>query len=130
MRRCRFTNPDHRDKFGIVVSYVARVKLSMGTLGGELAAEVPFTLMNPPLETGDEEAGEAAEAQREEADESTRLVIEECRRLSMSDILDTQKSVDSVDKEDKERGKDDEHVEDVFSKAESASGPQTAPPVE
>lgn len=22
----------------------------MGTLGGELAAEVPFTLMNPPLE--------------------------------------------------------------------------------
>lgn len=44
----RFINPEHRDKFGIVVSYVARVKLTMGTLGGELTAEVPFTLMNPP----------------------------------------------------------------------------------
>ena len=43
-----------------MVSYVARVKLSMGTLGGELAAEVPFTLMNPPLEeTAVRQAGDA-----------------------------------------------------------------------
>ncbi|KAK8390683.1 hypothetical protein O3P69_010413 [Scylla paramamosain] len=127
-----FTNPDHRDKFGIVVSYVARVKLSMGTLGGELAAEVPFTLMNPPLEeTG---GGEAAEAQRDDTDRSTRLIIEECRRLSLSDLLEPQKSEDSMDKEDKEEKEEkEEHKEDVdeddvFKTQQPV--PQVVPPVE
>ncbi|XP_045115157.1 arrestin homolog [Portunus trituberculatus] len=121
-----FTNPDHRDKFGIVVSYVARVKLSMGTLGGELAAEVPFTLMNPPLEeTG---GGEAAEAPRDETDRSTRLIIEECRRMSLSDLLEPQKSEDSVDKEDKEEHTEAVDEDDVFKTQQADS--QVVPLVE
>ncbi|KAK7068915.1 Arr1p [Halocaridina rubra] len=91
-----FTNPDHREQFGVVVSYVARVKLTMGTLGGELVAEVPFTLMNPPPD--DLVRPEALKnGQHENMDDSTRLVIEDCRRMSVSDVLDTQKSLDSLD---------------------------------
>lgn len=32
---------------GFVVSYVARVKLDLGSMGGELVADVPFKLMHP-----------------------------------------------------------------------------------
>lgn len=32
---------------GFVVSYVARVKLNLGSMGGELVADVPFKLMHP-----------------------------------------------------------------------------------
>ncbi|XP_071454230.1 arrestin homolog [Hetaerina americana] len=39
--------PDHRDAFGIVVSYSVKVKLYLGALGGELTAELPFILMHP-----------------------------------------------------------------------------------
>ncbi|KAJ8684176.1 hypothetical protein QAD02_019968 [Eretmocerus hayati] len=41
------TSPDVRDTFGIVVSYAVKVKLYLGALGGELAAELPFILMRP-----------------------------------------------------------------------------------
>lgn len=40
-------NPEQRDAFGIIVSYAVKVKLFLGALGGELAAELPFVLMNP-----------------------------------------------------------------------------------
>lgn len=40
-------SPDQRDAFGIVVSYAVKVKLYLGALGGELAAELPFVLMHP-----------------------------------------------------------------------------------
>ncbi|XP_066964875.1 phosrestin-2-like [Macrobrachium rosenbergii] len=94
-----FTNPDHREQFGVVVSYVAKVKLTMGTLGGDLVAEVPFTLMNPPPE--DLARAETLKAgQPESLDESTRLVIEDCHRMSVSDnlnMMDMQRSVDSLD---------------------------------
>lgn len=35
------------EAMGIVISYSLRVKLSCGTLGGELQTDVPFKLMNP-----------------------------------------------------------------------------------
>ncbi|XP_068206469.1 arrestin homolog [Palaemon carinicauda] len=94
-----FTNPDHREQFGVVVSYVAKVKLTMGTLGGDLVAEVPFTLMNPPPE--DLARAEALKVNPPESlEESTRLVIEDCHRMSVSDnlnLMEMQKSVDSLD---------------------------------
>ncbi|KAF7285027.1 hypothetical protein GWI33_012339 [Rhynchophorus ferrugineus] len=40
-------SPDQRDVFGIIVSYAVKVKLFLGALGGELAAELPFVLMHP-----------------------------------------------------------------------------------
>nr|CAC36938.1 arrestin [Libelloides macaronius] len=40
-------NPEQRDAFGIIVSYAVKVKLYLGALGGELAAELPFILMHP-----------------------------------------------------------------------------------
>ncbi|XP_012272803.1 phosrestin-2 [Orussus abietinus] len=40
------TSADVRDSFGIVVSYAVKVKLYLGALGGELAAELPFILMH------------------------------------------------------------------------------------
>ncbi|KAF5280942.1 hypothetical protein FQA39_LY17922 [Lamprigera yunnana] len=39
--------PEDRDPFGIIVSYAVKVKLYLGALGGELAAELPFVLMHP-----------------------------------------------------------------------------------
>lgn len=41
------SSPDQRDAFGIIVSYAVKVKLFLGALGGELAAELPFVLMHP-----------------------------------------------------------------------------------
>jgi arrestin-1 len=35
--------------FGIVVSYMIKVKLYLGALGGELTAELPFVLMHPKV---------------------------------------------------------------------------------
>ncbi|KAG7169719.1 Arrestin-like 4 [Homarus americanus] len=109
-----FTNPSHRDQFGVVVSYVVRVKLTMGTLAGELIAEAPFTLMNPPP---DDYLALVKDGRQESLDETTRLVIEECRRMSMSDLLmGTQKSQESVDKTQAEtQAKEDE----VFAKEAS-----------
>jgi arrestin-1 len=43
----RLSSPEQRDAFGIVVSYAVKVKLFLGALGGELAAELPFVLMHP-----------------------------------------------------------------------------------
>lgn len=40
-------SPDQRDAFGIIVSYAVKIKLYLGALGGELAAELPFVLMHP-----------------------------------------------------------------------------------
>lgn len=46
---CRLAAPDQRDAFGIIVSYAVKVKLFLGALGGELAAELPFVLMHPKV---------------------------------------------------------------------------------
>lgn len=45
----RLASPDQRDAFGIIVSYAVKVKLYLGALGGELAAELPFVLMHPKV---------------------------------------------------------------------------------
>jgi len=37
------------DGFGIVISYTVKVKLFLGALSGELAAELPFVLMHPKV---------------------------------------------------------------------------------
>lgn len=46
----RLASPDQRDAFGIIVSYAVKVKLYLGALGGELAAELPFILMHPKVQ--------------------------------------------------------------------------------
>nr|XP_053653421.1 phosrestin-2-like [Cherax quadricarinatus] len=93
-----FTHPGGGQHFGIVVSYVVRVKLVMGTLAGELVAEVPFTLMNPPPD--DSLAAPVREGRQENLEERARLVIEECQRTSISDMLrggqESQESVDNT----------------------------------
>lgn len=42
--------PATREALGIVVQYRVKVKLCLGPLGGELAAELPFVLMHPKPE--------------------------------------------------------------------------------
>lgn len=42
-------DPEQRDAFGIIVSYTVKVKLYLGALNGELAAELPFILMHPKV---------------------------------------------------------------------------------
>lgn len=41
------TDPDWKDAFGIIITYMAKVKLYLGALGGEVTAELPFMLMHP-----------------------------------------------------------------------------------
>lgn len=45
----RLASADHKDAFGIVVSYSVKVKLFLGALGGEVTAELPFILMHPKV---------------------------------------------------------------------------------
>ena len=38
---------EHSSATGFIISYVARVKLDLGSMAGELVADVPFKLMHP-----------------------------------------------------------------------------------
>lgn len=40
-------SPDDRDAFGIIVTYVVKVRLFLGALAGELVGELPIILMHP-----------------------------------------------------------------------------------
>jgi len=40
-------NPEEREGFGIVVTYVVKVRLFLGALAGELVGELPIILMHP-----------------------------------------------------------------------------------
>merc|ERR1712141_38997 len=42
--------PHQKENLGIIVQYKVKVKLYLGPLAGELAAELPFTLMHPKPE--------------------------------------------------------------------------------
>jgi len=45
------TDSNQKENLGILVQYKVKVKLFLGSLGGELVAELPFTLMHPkPLD--------------------------------------------------------------------------------
>merc|ERR1711944_235878 len=45
------TDNNQKENLGILVQYKIKVKLFLGSLGGDLVAELPFTLMHPkPLE--------------------------------------------------------------------------------
>lgn len=45
------TDNNQKENLGILVQYKVKVKLFLGSLGGDLVAELPFTLMHPkPLE--------------------------------------------------------------------------------
>jgi len=47
----RVTDSNQKENLGILVQYKVKVKLFLGSLGGELVAELPFTLMHPkPLD--------------------------------------------------------------------------------
>lgn len=41
---------DDRNVFAIYVSYYVKIKLLVGTIGGQLSAKLPFTLMHSPLD--------------------------------------------------------------------------------
>uniref|UniRef100_A0A8D8S2B9 Probable beta-arrestin n=1 Tax=Cacopsylla melanoneura TaxID=428564 RepID=A0A8D8S2B9_9HEMI len=43
-------DPLARESLGIIVQYKVKVKLCLGALGGDLVAELPFTLMHPKPE--------------------------------------------------------------------------------
>ncbi|GLG96373.1 Beta-arrestin-1 [Gryllus bimaculatus] len=43
-------DPSQRENLGIIVQYKVKVKLCLGALGGDLAAELPFILMHPKPE--------------------------------------------------------------------------------
>lgn len=47
------TDTAQRENLGILVQYKVKVKLSLGHLGGELVAELPFTLMHPKPDDSD-----------------------------------------------------------------------------
>ncbi|KAG8232927.1 hypothetical protein J437_LFUL011035 [Ladona fulva] len=44
------TDPSQKENLGIIVQYRVKVKLCLGPLGGDLVAELPFTLMHPEPE--------------------------------------------------------------------------------
>merc|ERR1719367_970662 len=44
------TDSNQKENLGILVQYKVKVKLFLGSLGGELVAELPFTLMHPKPE--------------------------------------------------------------------------------
>lgn len=43
------TSQDERDGFGIIVTYMVKVRLFLGALAGELIAELPIILMHPKV---------------------------------------------------------------------------------
>ncbi|KAG8264070.1 hypothetical protein J6590_019414 [Homalodisca vitripennis] len=43
-------SPEERNVFAIYVSYYVKIKLLVGTIGGELSLKLPFTLMHSPLD--------------------------------------------------------------------------------
>lgn len=47
---CSINDPKHRENLGIIVQYKVKVKLCLGPLGGDVVAELPFTLMHPKPE--------------------------------------------------------------------------------
>lgn len=48
------TDSNQKENLGILVQYKVKVKLFLGSLGGDLVAELPFTLMHPkPLDDDD-----------------------------------------------------------------------------
>lgn len=47
--RLRMANQDDRDAFGIVVTYVVKLRLFLGALAGELVGELPIILMHPKV---------------------------------------------------------------------------------
>merc|ERR1712008_392410 len=50
----KVTDNNQKENLGILVQYKVKVKLFLGSLGGDLVAELPFTLMHPkPLEDYD-----------------------------------------------------------------------------
>uniref|UniRef100_A0A6B2E7J4 Phosrestin-1 n=1 Tax=Phlebotomus kandelakii TaxID=1109342 RepID=A0A6B2E7J4_9DIPT len=83
------------DAMGIVISYSIRVKLSAGTLGGELVTDVPFKLLNPAPGTVEKERVNAMkkmksiERHRYEnshyADDDDNIVFEDFARLRMNE---------------------------------------------
>ena len=45
----RMANSDDRDGFGIIVTYVIKMRLFLGALAGELVGELPIILMHPKV---------------------------------------------------------------------------------
>jgi arrestin-2 len=76
---------EHSDATGFVISYVARVKLNLGSMGGELVADVPFKLMHPAPGTAGH-PGKGKGSSRQESsyardDEDENIVFEDFARL-------------------------------------------------
>lgn len=54
-------DPTQKENLGIIVQYKVKVKLYLGPLAGELAAELPFTLMHPKPEPETERKASVSE---------------------------------------------------------------------
>ncbi|XP_054719336.1 arrestin, lateral eye-like [Uloborus diversus] len=69
------------DAIGIVISYMIRVRLYMGAIGGELVADVPFKLTSPTPEKQKEVSGMQKRVRKQLSREmSTDLIIEDFAR--------------------------------------------------
>lgn len=66
---------------GFVISYVARVKCNMGSMGGELVADVPFKLMHPAPGAGSKKGKEHRSGGYGRDDEDENIVFEDFARL-------------------------------------------------
>ncbi|XP_035206771.1 arrestin, lateral eye-like [Stegodyphus dumicola] len=69
------------DSLGIVISYMVRVRLYMGAIGGELVADVPFKLVSPTPEKEKEVKSMQRKVRRQLSREmSTDIVFEDFAR--------------------------------------------------
>ncbi|KAF8778757.1 arrestin, lateral eye-like [Argiope bruennichi] len=69
------------DNLGIIISYMVRVRLYMGAIGGELVADVPFKLTSPPPEKQKEVTSMQKKVKKQLSREmSTDLVFEDFAR--------------------------------------------------
>jgi len=89
------TTVTNSDPLGFVVSYTVRVKLNLGTLGGELQADLPFKLVHPgpngiEAAKGGAQVNKAVDRSKYEKqcyakeDEDENIIFEDFAKLRMS----------------------------------------------
>jgi len=100
-------DPTQKENLGIIVQYKVKVKLYLGPLAGELAAELPFTLMHPKPEPEPERRSSISErkssspvAAGEEAGAGDVPVDTNLIQLEPDDVLVTNTNSTYADNDD------------------------------
>ena len=62
----RVTDSAQKENLGILIQYKVKIKLFLGSLGGELVAELPFTLMHPKPEAEPDRPSSSSGSHRSE----------------------------------------------------------------